>query len=241
MKVNSFILLMGGLLFFVQGMVFAQDEKGRIPKYPKNKKEITLMGIGDSITEGGEEFYSYLFPLHDLLVDNGFDVRFIGPRQSESQGLLLNHAGYSGKTTEFLASIVDSVYSEYQADIVMVHSGHNHFETEEPIGGILESLKKIVSGIKNQNPEAQILVAQVITSGKLPKYSYIPELNHQIEELVFHLNTSYSGVFLVNVNRDFNWKHDTVQDHVHPNSAGAIKIAEAWMEVLSPVLETLQD
>lgn len=233
---DSWTLFIGSILFFFQGVVFAQTAQRGLPESKVISKEITLMGIGDSITEGGENFSSYLFPLHYLLMSKGLEVRFTGPRQSNYQGLLLRHAGYSGSNTEYLASIVDSVYAEYQPEIVLVHSGHNHFDSEKPIGGILQSLQRIVSGIKNQNPESLVFVAQVITSGKLPKYSYIPELNKKIDQLVFELNTTYSGVFLVNVNKDFNWKTDTVEDLVHPNSAGALKIAKAWMEVLIPAL-----
>ena len=34
----------------------------------------------------------------------------------------------------------------------------------------------------------------------------------------------------------FDWKTDTVDDHVHPNAAGAAKMAARWLEALMPVV-----
>ena len=59
----------------------------------------------------------------------------------------------------------------------------------------------------------------MIPSGKLPKYSYIPELNEKIAEMVAGLNSGQ--VFLVNQAQGFNWQDYTVHDKVHPNKAGA--------------------
>lgn len=241
MKIDACIYLICSVLFFFSDRLLAQSAARGSMEAKKKTEEITLMGIGDSITEGGDYFSSYLFPLHALLVENGFEVSFIGPRQSENQGVMLKHAGYSGKSAEYLASISDSVYTEFPADIVLVHSGHNHFDYEKPIEGIIKSLQEIVINVKSKNPDALVFIAQVITSGKLPKYSYIPELNSQIERLVVSLRENYEGIFLVPVNRGFDWETDTVEDKVHPNAIGASKIAQNWMQVLGPQLKSFQD
>ena len=92
----------------------------------------------------------------------------------------INHCGFSGKNAEFLESKIDSIYRKYPADVVLLHSGHNHFNTENPVDGIIEAQKSIINKILAINADVKILVAKVIESGKLPKYSYIPELNQHI-------------------------------------------------------------
>lgn len=97
------------------------------------QKRFTVMGLGDSITEGGSKFSSYLYPLWEQLYSAGYDFDFIGPRQSECRIGKLNHCGFSGKNVEFLAARIDSIYSKYPADFVLLHAGHNHFSEENPV------------------------------------------------------------------------------------------------------------
>ena len=73
---------------------------------------LTVMGLGDSITEGGSSFSSYLYPLWERLFAAGYDADFIGPRQSECRIGRLSHCGFSGKNVEFLEARIDSIYRQ---------------------------------------------------------------------------------------------------------------------------------
>lgn len=198
------------------------------------QKRFTLMGMGDSITEGADYFSCYLYPLWQKLYEAGYDFDFIGPRESECRIGSLPHCGFSGHTVEFLAEKADSLYRLYPADIVLLHAGHNHFEEEKPIDGMIAAYRSIIGTIQRINPEARILLAQVIPSGKLPKYAYIPELNCRIAELVAGLKTD--RVLLVDQAEGFDWKMQTIGDHVHPNASGAERMAAVWFKALRSIL-----
>ena len=198
------------------------------------QKRFTIMGLGDSITEGGDNFESYLFPLWEKLFAAGYSFDFVGPRSSKCRIGTLNHCGFSGKNAEFLESCIDSIYRQYPADIVMLHAGHNHFNTENPVSGIIRAQESIIRKIHTINPEAKILVAQVIPSGKLPKYSYLSELNKRIADMVGSMHNP--NVVLVNQAHHFDWEKYTIADKVHPNRDGAAKMAGAWFESLVKVL-----
>jgi lysophospholipase L1-like esterase len=204
-----------------------------------NKKgTLTILGLGDSITEGGPEFFSYLFPLDSLLRQAGYQPRFIGPRRSVQNGDTLYHAGFSGKTAEFLAAHIDSIYSAFPADIVLLHAGHNHFQEETPVPGIIQAQRTIIQTIKKKNPNALVLVAGVITSGKLPKYGYIPELDASIERMVDAAQDP--TVVFVNQSEQWDWTRYTIYDKVHPSRAGAGVIAARWLETMRSVLNKKQ-
>lgn len=194
----------------------------------------TVLGLGDSITEGGENFQLYLYPLWEKLFTAGYSFDFIGPRSSKCRIGTLNHAGYSGKTAEFLNLQIDSLYRQYPADIVLLHAGHNHAESEKPVNGIIAAQESIIRKILEINPHAKILVAKVIGAGKLPKYSYLPELNNRIAQMVSRLN--HPNVLLVDQSRGFDWQTCTISDRVHPNEAGANKMAQVWFETLKKVV-----
>ncbi len=73
----------------------------------KKQERFTLMGLGDSITEGADFFTCYLYPLWEKLFTAGYQFDFIGPRESKCRIGTLNHCGFSGKNVEFLESKID--------------------------------------------------------------------------------------------------------------------------------------
>jgi len=192
----------------------------------------TILPLGDSITQGGKTFVCYRQVLIPDLAAKGVSFKFIGPRKDATSA----HAGYSGKNTNHLATISTKIYRQYPADIVMIHSGHNSFSKDKPVAGIIKDTKAIIENIRKINPKVTILLAQVILSGKLPKYSYIPELNKALEKLSKRLTDERSKIILVDLADGFDWKVDTVKDKVHPNASGAKKMAAKWMTALLPLL-----
>lgn len=195
-----------------------------------------IMPIGDSITEGAGHFAVYRYPLLKRLTEAGCRVEYVGTRRSNSPAGVLQHEGYSGKNAEYIASVVGKHFSEHPADIVLIHAGHNHFEHEKPIAGILAATEKMITDIRSANPDVVVLLAQVVTSGKLPKYSYIPALNEQIAQLGEKLSTPRSPVIIVDQTAGWDWRTDTISDHVHPNEQGAQKMAQHWFDALVKVM-----
>ena len=222
-------------IFVICLVLFSSALGGQEKKDKENtQKRFTILELGDSITEGGENFQSYVFPLWEKLFTAGYHFDFIGPNLGKCRIGSINNAGFSGKSAEFLEAHIDSIYRKYPADIVLLHSGHNHFDTENPIAGIIAAQESIIQKVRTINPEVKILVAQVITSGKLPKYSYIPELNKSIAKMVKCQNSE--NILLVNQEKGFDWQKYTISDKVHPNAAGAEKMAEVWFDALKKIL-----
>ncbi len=198
-------------------------------------KVYTIMPVGDSTTEGNGGV-SYRYPLWEKLQAAGYFVEFVGSRQAETRIGPLLHEGWGGHRAEFFAENMERLYKANPADIVLLHSGHNHFVEEKPVAGIVAATESIIATIQRINPQATILVAQVIPAGKLPKYSYIPELNSQLADLVKRLDPDQTKVILVNQADGFDIETDTVPDKVHPNPKGAEKMAQKWFETLVKVL-----
>ncbi|HEX7652006.1 MAG TPA: GDSL-type esterase/lipase family protein [Verrucomicrobiae bacterium] len=192
--------------------------------------------MGDSITEGGGEICSYLGPLQAKLQCAGYQVEFVGTRTNLAGPTPIKHEGHSGKNAEYLEKIISPVLRSQQPDIVLIHAGHNHDHAELPVPGILRATEDMIRTAQKINPQVIILVAQVIPSGKLPKYAYLPELNLALGRMIGKWPTPAQPVLLVDMAADFNWAHDTLPDHVHPNPQGAEKIAAHWFSALSQVL-----
>ena len=194
---------------------------------------LTILALGDSITAGAGHFTCYRQVLVPELTKTHPELKFIGPKKDKTSA----HAGYGGRSTANLLSMTQEIYSKYPADIVLLHSGHNSFAKDKPVSKIIADTRKIVETMHKINPGVTVLLAQVITAGKLPKYSYIPELNERIADLSKHLIEDGHHIVLVDQAEGFDWKTNTVKDKVHPNESGAKKMADKWMKALEPLLK----
>lgn len=201
------------------------------------QKIYRIMPVGDSITEGGSSFSNWRYPLWEKLHTAGYLVEYVGSRKSPSRIGDLCHEGYGGKNSGFLAATVPANFKKHPADIVLLHAGHNQFADQKPVPRILEDTKRLIDGFREVNPKVVILLAQPITSGKLPKYSYIPELNGELVKLAGKLDRPESRIVIVPQAGGFDPAKDTVADLVHPNAAGAAKMTERWFEALVTVME----
>ncbi len=195
-------------------------------------RPLRIMCVGDSITEGGTTFANYRTLLAAQLAAAGRAAEFVGSRTSPSDLGPLRHEGYGGKNIEFLAQTVPAHFASTPADIVLLHAGHNHFDTEHPVPGMIAATAQLIGALRSANPKVTVLLAQVITAGKLPKYSYIPELNAELARLAEKISTPAQPVIIVDHATGFDWRTDTIADLVHPNAAGAAKMAQRWFVAL---------
>jgi acetyl esterase/lipase len=203
-----------------------------------------ILALGDNITGGATSVAGltpYLYPLWEKLFRGGYmegDARmeFIGPNSYSGRVTIKNVGAGLSQTAEDIDATITSIYTQYPADIVLLHAGHNHDAALNPVPSIIAAHRSIIAKILAINPNAKILMAQVIPSGKLPKYSYIPELNTQLASLADELNAAGKPVTLVNQAEGFNWATDCVDNMVHPNALGADKMATKWYEALEKVL-----
>jgi lysophospholipase L1-like esterase len=195
------------------------------------------MPVGDSITEGGQTFSNYRLPLLEKLTAAGYRIQYVGSRTSDSPRGRLAHEAYSGKTAEFLATVTPKSFRDHPADIILIHAGHNHSAEEKPIDKIIAAHESMIQEFRKTNPKVIILIAQVIPSGKLPKYAYLPALNESLAKLATRLNTPDQPILLVNQSENFDPDQDTIHDKVHPNEQGAEKMATQWFNALTKILE----
>lgn len=203
---------------------------------PAAERPVRIMAVGDSITAGADFFPSYRYALWEKLFAAGHVVEFTGTQRSETRVGPLAHEGYGGRNTEQLAALVPGHFAADPADIVLLHSGHNHTVEEQPVPGIVAATESLITAFRAANPRVTVLLAQVIPAGKLPKYDYIPDLNAALARLAARLDRPDQRVVPVDQATGFDWRTDTVADKVHPNAAGAEKIASAWFEALTRIL-----
>jgi len=228
---NSFLkyflpLYVGAMLLGISGSTLAEE------------KPIRIMPLGDSITAGSTGNYRYV--LISKLRESGYNVTCVGSmnthRDPNSNLETLWHEGHGGKNVQWLAENMEHLFIKNPADIILLHAGHNNFSEKEPIPDMLEATRKVITVARSINPRVVVFLAQVISSGKLPKYSYIHEFNQNLAPLAKELSTKESPIVLVDQESGFDWRTDAIADMVHPNPEGGKKMAETWFQALIKVL-----
>ena len=193
------------------------------------------MAVGDSLTQGADYHVSYVWLLRRMLCEAGYAVTFVGGQEMPSPDGPIALSGYGGCKAEAVSRIFSEVFPANPAEIVLLHSGHNHFIDEKPVPGIIGAYGEILRTARSIVPNVVVLVPHVVCSGKLPKYGYIPELNEAIDGFVARSTTVESPVVTFDTS-SFDWKVDSIDDHVHANLGGATKLASLFYKALVPFL-----
>lgn len=204
----------------------------------KERGPVTIMPLGDSITSGYSTFSCYRPILGTQLNNLRYTVEFVGSQFSNVYNESMYHEGHSGATAATLAANFQQWYTTKQADIILLHAGHNYYAENNPVDDIVNANRSIIVTADSINSEVVVVLAKVITSSKLPKYSYIPQLNEALEQLAAELTSLGYHVILVDQAAGFDPYNDTVVDNVHPNASGAQKMSDKWLQALTTIIAT---
>ena len=232
MKMKMIACAIAGLL---QMAVPAVSPGGRTPLL---RPDFSVCCVGDSITEGGRKFVSYRVPLERAFARAGWTVEFKGSHVKNGSGTDRLCEGWGGKTAWQVSRKYVANAEANAADVLLIHSGHNYNMQKTPqeriVSQAIAAHRRIIAAARARNPKTIVFVAQVITSRKLPKYSYIPALNRAIAALAAELNTKEAPVVAVDMASGWDVNADTVADMVHPSASGAEKMACKWMAAIRP-------
>ena len=143
-------------------------------------KTISIMSIGDSITDGARSKGSYRKYLYNSLTKSGFSIKMLGPLlsnkivnfkdENENFSYEASHCGYSGytiKTNEERKGIMNIVQdnnylAKYNPDIVILMIGTNDLQINEDVKTIINHLKDFILYIKNNIKENSLIFVSSI-------------------------------------------------------------------------------
>lgn len=203
---------------------------------------VSIMPMGDSITGSPGCWRGNLW---QLLVDTGRDVDFVG---SQSQGCLPTgsdpdnegHGGY--QVTSSVANGDTRRWLELNTpEVLLLHFGTNDVWSNVPPAQILDAYTSVVTDLRGLNPDATILVAQIIPLEPDESFSCPDcgqraiDLNSQIPAWAAGLSTERSPIVVVDQWTGFDPATDAY-DGVHPNDSGNVKIAANWFAALDRIL-----
>jgi hypothetical protein len=203
---------------------------------------VRIMPLGDSITGSPGCWRGVLW---QLLTDAGHDVDMVG---SQSQGCAPtgsdpDHEGHGGYLVTVSVGNGDTRrwLEQSTPDVLLLHFGTNDVWSNLPPAQILAAYTQIVTDLRELNPDATILAAQIIPLAPGPEFGCTDcqqravNLNSQIPAWAAGLSTERSPIVVVDQWTGFDPAVDTY-DGVHPDEDGNAKIAARWFAALDQVL-----
>jgi lysophospholipase L1-like esterase len=201
---------------------------------------INILLLGDSITKGVP--HTYRGYLHDLLMKNGTDFKFIGSKNGPPDVDWDNsHEAHNGWTTQKILNEVSFNYVDIP-DIALIHLGSN--DTGGSTNHTVPNMLRIIQKLREQNEYIHIYVAKILPIGLnehchfgssglstcVNRNNTTNELNNSIENELALQSTLVSPIKIVDMNTGFNGA--SLTDGIHPTASTANEMAERWFSNL---------
>ncbi|MFB9661163.1 cellulose binding domain-containing protein [Glycomyces mayteni] len=200
---------------------------------------VRIMPLGDSITGSPGCWRGNLWQLLDTA---GYDVDFVGSlsQACNPAGSDPDHEGHGGflVTQSVNNGSVRGWLEQNTPDVLLLHFATNDVWSSIPPATILAAYTQIVEDLRELNPDAVILAAQLIplapsNCADCPQRTI--DFNAQIPAWAAGLSTPASPIVVVDQHTGWVPSVDTY-DGVHPDEDGYVKLAANWFEALDPIL-----
>ncbi|MEM7034873.1 MAG: LamG-like jellyroll fold domain-containing protein [Chloroflexota bacterium] len=214
---------------------------------------ITIMPLGDSITEGHQsgvtdpdKKVAYRKDLWDELQQQGYVVDFVGSLTHgqfyQNEGFDPHHEGHSGLRADEIASNIFDTGSggadwltNNPADIVLLHIGTNDILQSQDVDQTAAEIEDILNKIDAFDENITVILARIINFRV--QNASVSQLNDKIDVLVANRLIQGDKLILVNMEDDAGFIYDQqpngdLFDDVHPFATGYTKMAAQWEKAL---------
>lgn len=197
-----------------------------------DRRPVTVMPLGDSITEGVWVPGGYRSDLWQLMVADGYAPHFVGSR-SGGPAQLGDHAheGHSGWRIDQLSDQVRGRLLRYRPQVVLLHIGTNDILQNYRLATAPERLGALIDHIMTALPEVRLYVATIVPFADPVREARATEYNAAISEVVAKKAAAYHGVQLVDLHSALTAAD--LSDGIHPSNGGFSKMAARWFGALT--------
>ena len=205
---------------------------------PPPSTVVRIWPLGDSITRGRIDHWSYRRDLEAALTGANCAFNFVGSASGPSSGpgdplVDRDHDGHSGLRTDEIRNRMDNWMPGNDHDWALVHVGTNDVLQGTSITAARANIAGIIDNLRGANANVGILLAQVIPN--LPENEAdVAALNDAIASVAAEKDQpSVSPVIVVDHYSGYStFVHN--YDQIHPNDAGEAVMAQRWFEALLP-------
>lgn len=149
------------------------------------------------------------------------------------------HEGHPGWTIPQIIGIAKN-WLPLNANFILVHLGTNDVGQGHTLNQMTADMASLLSVIHNGNPNATTIVGSIINMRANDTNPVLVGFNAQLPAIVRNAAAGGQRVHFANVNQRSGWCVGTPNSFpctgVHPTTGGYAGMANAWFEVLAPLL-----
>lgn len=200
---------------------------------------LKILNFGDSRVDGAPpEFESYRYELWKKLVQNDWEIDFVGPYQDDFNYPIVNgmpfdpdHAGVGGYQTTDGLDVIDVLLERLpQLDVVLMDLGGNDLLEGRSVDATIANVNQLIDIIQAEYPNVTIFVEQIapgissiMTAELTPLFN---DFNAQIAQVASQQTSTSSKVIAIDMYTGFTDAY--LADALHYNEAGAKFVADRY-------------
>ncbi len=196
------------------------------PAHGQTSANLRIMPLGDSITAGAQSTTQdgYRGPLSTALAGQIGILDFVGTQIDGSMADPDNE-GHYGYRIRDLAPLTNASLNNYKPNVVLLDAGINDLGKNDDIPNAPSRLASLIDQILSAEPDATVLVAQLIINGDATLESERETFNSQLPAIVQARANAGKHVALVDMSA---LTLSDLSGTLHPNDSGYQKMANAW-------------
>ncbi len=195
---------------------------------------LRVLPLGDSITAGYRSTTGdgYRGPLGAALTGQVATLDFVG---SQIEGTMSDpdNEGHFSYQIDQLAALTNIALYAYKPNLVLLDVGINDLGNDNDVMNAPTRLGSLIDQILASEPDATILVAQLVVNTTPSVQGNVVLFNNQLASIVQTRATSGKHVALVDMSAVTT---DDLADGLHPNDTGYQLMANAWDAAIQQVI-----
>ena len=204
--------------------------------FPLSTVRVTIMPLGDSITDGFDLAGGYRIELARSLREACVPFNFVGSQSNGPASLRdRDHEGHSGWRIDEILAQIPAWLREYEPRIVLLLIGTNDVVQAYRLAEAPARLDALVGAIAAGEAARTVFVSSLPPLADLQASAAAEKLNLAIPGIVERQTRRGRAVRFVDLHARLSTSD--LSDGVHPSRAGYAKLAAGWYDAIRRVLD----
>ncbi|KAI6753878.1 hypothetical protein HG530_013054 [Fusarium avenaceum] len=194
---------------------------------------LRLMPLGGSVTYGvgSSDGNGYRKFLQDMLLINGYQVRFVGSRKSGSMENNDNE-GWRGYRLDQIAARARNSVATLGPDVFTINAGSNDCLQDYQLDTFGKRMGDTLDYLWQESPRSTIILSTLLVNANKQVNSRVVRVNSQIRDLIESKAAEKKRIVLADMYSTQGPELHDLVDGTHPHDAGYKKMAEIWFNAI---------
>lgn len=213
--------------------LLTEHSLGRFSQLAATKRTLRLMPLGGSVTYGvgSSDGNGYRQFLGDMLLADGYQVRFVGSRRSGSMNNGDNE-GWRGYRLDQIETKARRCVATLLPKVFTVNAGSNDCIQDFQLEGFGLRMGSMLEYFWQTSPASTVILSTLLVNADKDVNSRVLRINDQLRELAQSKAAEQKRIVLADMNSPEGPQLGDLVDGTHPDDKGYKKMAAIWFNAI---------